>query len=226
MSLLRALESNSELYSTIYEDVTLKFRLLKIKEYNYFNKILTGGHIPPFLIFEEIFNLCSFDPVEFFPKELPMGYFISTGHLIYYLSGGKETKNFLLEIAQTRTEHPPDSIFEHMKSIIFTAFPSLCLKDIDEMTEKEFVRNFVTAENKLIKTMQGYTPLDLKKIYEEIYESKTEEVEKKSEVVHNIKNMEQELGYWEVQEAEAKFIEEEKARLTREHLAKLDQRKG
>lgn len=224
MTFKRALESNSELYSISYEKTVFRFRLLKIREYNYFNKVLTGGNLPPFFIFEEIFNTCSLDPVEYYPKEMPVGYIISTGRLIYFLSGGKEAKDFLLEIAQVRNEHLPDSIFEHMKSIIFTAFNSLVLKDIEEMTEKEFIRNFVAAENKLIKTMQGYQPLDLKKIYDELYETKKPEVEKENKVVHNVNAMEQEIGYWEVKEAEQKFIEEEKQRLQKEHLAALDKR--
>jgi len=127
-------------------------------------------------------------------------------------------------VAERRNEHLPDSIFEHMKSIIFTAFNSLVLKDIEEMTEKEFIRNFVAAENKLIKTMQGYQPLDLKKIYDELYETKKPDVEKENKVVHNVNAMEQEIGYWEVKEAEQKFIEEEKQRLQKEHLAALDKR--
>ena len=91
------------------------------------------------------------------------------------------------------------------------------------MSEREFIDTFVMAENKLSKTLQGFERIDLKAIYDELYEPK-EKAEPK-EVVHNVEKMEEEIGYWEVQEAENRFIQEEKERLTREHLRKLDARK-
>ena len=43
-----------------------------------------------------------------------------------------------------------------MKVIILTAFNSYTPKDILFMTEKEFIYNFVCAENKLSKTVTLY----------------------------------------------------------------------
>lgn len=227
MSFLRALEYDSELYSTTYDEITFQYRLLSIREYNYFNKVIKGGAMPPIFIYEEIFKLCSINAVEYYPKDVAYGYVITTGNLIYELSGGKELKDFLLDVANERKAAPADSILEHMKSIIYTAFSSLSPKDIDNLTEKQFIKYFVQAENKLVKTINGFQRIDLKSIYEEVYEKKNDKpAEQKSEVVHNVNRMEQELGYWEVKEAEERFIAEEKARLTREHLAKLDQRQG
>jgi hypothetical protein len=227
MSFLRALEYDSELYSTTYDEITFQYRLLSIREYNYFNKVIKGGAMPPIFIYEEIFKLCSINAVEYYPKDVAYGYVITTGNLIYELSGGKELKDFLLDVANERKAAPADSILEHMKSIIYTAFSSLSPKDIDNLTEKQFIKYFVQAENKLVKTINGFQRIDLKSIYEEVYEKKNDkQAEQKSEVVHNVNRMEQELGYWEVKEAEERFIAEEKARLTREHLAKLDQRQG
>lgn len=225
MSFKRALDYNYELYSTTYDEISFTYRLLSIKEFNYFSKILAGGVMPPFFIYEEIFNHCYVESAERLHKNTPVGLLVTTGHLIYQLSGGKEPQDFLIEIAEERKAAPPDSIYEHMKSVIFTAFSTLTPKDIESLTEKQFIKYFVSAENKLRKTLQGYQVMDLKKIYEEIYEKDKEDTkEVKSEVVHNVQQMEQEAGYWEVQEAERKFIEEEKARLRKEHLEALDRR--
>jgi hypothetical protein len=235
MKLTRALELNSELYRIVFDDyLSFDFKLLKIKEFNFFNKLIKAGKIPPFFIYEEVFNICFLGEVELLNKNIPAGYIISTGGLIFELSGAKSGEEFLLEIAKERQEKSPDSLYEHMKSTIFYAFSSMVPKDIEEMTEKQFISNFVSAENKLSKSVPGYQRMDLKKIYEELY-GKIEETavveEKKKEkpqqeVAFNPMYEEQQLGYWEVQEAQQRFIEEERARLSKEAMArKLDARK-
>jgi hypothetical protein len=211
MNIKKVLEFKQELYSIQFEsNLSFEFRLLKIKEFNLFAKLLKGGGMPPFFIYEEIFNLCFVGAIEYLSKNIPIGYIITTGELIYQMSGGESGVDFLLQIANERQAAPQNSIYEHMKCTIFWAFNSLCLKDIEEMTEKEFIRNFVCAENLLSKTKPEYSPLDLKAIYDELFGEKPKEVEsKKPEVVHDINRMEQELGYWDVKEAEERFIEEE-----------------
>lgn len=214
MNIKKVLEHNQELYNIQFDNyVSFEFRLLTIKEFNLFNKFLSGGNIPPFLIYEEIFNLCYIGAIEYLPNTMPVGYIISTGQLIHQMSGGESGIEFLMNIAEERQRHPPNSIYEHMKSVIFWAFSSISLKDIDQMTEKEFIRNFVAAENLLIKTKPEYTQLDLKAIYDELFGEKQEEQEKKPEVVHDVNRMEQELGYWNVKDAEERFIKEEIERI-------------
>lgn len=211
MNIKKVLEHNQELYSTQFdESLSLEFRLLKIREFNLFSKLLKGGSAPPFFIYEEIFNLCFIGTLEFLPKSTPIGYIISVGELIYQMSGGESGVDFLVNIAEARQAAPLNSIYEHMKATIFWAFSSLCLKDIEQMTEKEFIKNFVSAENLLSKTKPEYKPLDLKAIYDELFGEKvSEEKEQKPEVVHDIGRMEQELGHWNVKEAEDRFIKEE-----------------
>lgn len=234
MKLRRALELNSELYRIVFDDyLSFDFKLLKIKEFNFFNKLIKAGKIPPFFIYEEVFDTCYLGEVELLNNNIPAGYIISTGALIFELSGAKSGEEFLLEIAKERQEKSPDSLYEHMKSTIFYAFSSIVPKDIEEMTEKQFISNFVSAENKLMKSVPGYQRIDLKKIYEELYgkieEVGVEEIKREApeqEVAFNPMYEEQQLGYWEVQEAQQKFIEEERARLSKEAMArKLDARK-
>jgi len=214
MNIKKVLEHNQELYSIRFDDyVSFEFRLLKIKEFNLFNKVLMGGNIPPFLIYEEIFNLCYIGTVKYLPKNMPVGYIISTGQLIHQMSGGESGVEFLLAIAEERQKAPLNSIYEHMKTVIFWAFSNINLKDIDQMTEKEFIRNFVAAENLLIKTKPEYTQLDLKAIYDELFGEKPQEKTQAPEVVHDVSKMEQELGYWNVRDAEERFMQEEIERI-------------
>jgi hypothetical protein len=228
MDLKRVLESSHELYNIAFdENLSFQFRLLSIKEYNLINKMLTGGTIPPFFIYEEIFNICFLGRVEFISNSIPFGYIVSTGELIYTLSGKKKIDDFLLEIAEERKEHPTDSIFEHMKCVIFAAFPSINLKILENMTEKEFIRNFVAAENTLSKTKPEFVRMDLASIYNEIKGIKPEpKVQVKSERVFDAGSVEKELGYWETKEAEERFLKEEiqRVRLSKEDLKKLDKR--
>lgn len=209
MNIKKVLEYDQELYSIQFENnLSFEFRLLKIKEFNLFAKLLKGGTLPPFFVYEEIFNLCFVGAIEFLPKNLPIGYIISTGELIHNMSGGESGVEFLMNIAEERQAAPLNSMYEHMKSTIFWAFSSLCLKDIEVMTEKEFIRNFVSAENLLSKTKAEFKPLDLKAIYDELFGEKEPE-NKPAQVVHDVGRMEQELGHWNVKEAEDRFIEEE-----------------
>lgn len=215
MNIKEVLERNQELYSISFEqNVSFEFRLLKIREFNLFSKLLMGGSIPPFFIYEEIFNVCYIGNVGFLNNKVPVGYIVSTGNLIYEMSGGDDGQNFLLKIAQAREEALPNSLYEHMKTVVFMAFKSISLRDIDEMTEREFIRNFVSAENLLSKTIDGYKMIDLKAIYDEMYNSdKKPEETKAPVVVENNQNLEQELGYWEVKEAEERFLKEEYAKV-------------
>lgn len=227
MHLHQIVSSEKELFIINFDNVSFTFRLLTLGEFERFNKLLNNGVIAPVFLYEEIFNLCTENRYLGNNLKNPVGPVISTGNLIYNLSGNKEGKEFLLDIAETRKNINPDSLFEHMRTTILSAFTSYTPRNIKSMTEKEFIETFVMAENKLSKTIQGFQRIDLKAIYDEIYnpESKTKEEKKKKEVIHNVEKMEQEIGYWEVQEAENKFIEEEKERLAREHLRKLDARK-
>ena len=228
MEIKDIIKSKEELFIINFDYNNYVFRLLTLGEFNRFNKLLSNKVIAPFFIYEEIFNLCTEYRYEYISKNVVAGHAISAGNLIYYLSGDKEGKDFLFQIAQQRQELKADSIYEHMKIIILTAFSSYTPRCILEMTEKEFIYNFVSAENKLAKTKEGFQRLDLKAIYDELYnpKPKQKETSKENEVVHNVEKMEQEIGYWEIQEAEQRFLQEERQRLKAEYLKKLDERKG
>lgn len=226
MLLQEVVSSKNELFIINFNNLSFTFRLLTLGEFERFNKLLNGEIIATAFLYEEIFNLCTENKYIDLNLKVPVGPIISTGNLIYTMSGNKEGKEFLLEVAETRKNINSESLFEHMRITILTAFTSYTPRDIKSMTEKEFIETFVMAENKLSKTLQGFQRIDLKAIYDELYNpSKEKEKPKEKEVIHNVEKMEEEIGYWEVQEAEQRFIQEEKERLTREHLRKLDARK-
>ena len=117
-----------------------------------------------------------------------------------------------------------------MKAIIFTAFVSYKPEDIDRMTEKQFIKTFVSAENTLTKSRPGFERVNLKEIYEELTGKKEKTEEPKVEYAHDIHSLESQLGHWDVHEAEQRFLEEEldkakQAALTKAQLAKLDNRR-
>lgn len=229
MNIKRVLEFDCELYNISFSEyINYQFRLLKLKEFNLFNKLLNGGNIPSFLIYEEVFNICYLGNVEYIDSLTPMGYILSTGELIYNLSGGNSGEEFLFQIAQERKENPIDSIYEHMRCTVLSAFSKLCIKDIDNMTEKEFIKYFVSAENIFSKTKPGFERMDLMKIHEELFGKKEDVAPEKQErdFSNLIQSAETEIGYWEKTEAEQKFLQEElsKQGLSTEQLQALDRR--
>jgi hypothetical protein len=219
MNIKKVLEYNTELYSTKYSDtLSFEFRLLKIKEFNLFNKLLVGG-IHEYLLYEEIFELCYIGKYKYLPNDLAVGYIITTGNLIYNLSGANSSDNFLFKIAEQRKEQNPNSLLEHMKAVIYLAFSSISPIEIENMTENELIKLFVSAENLLSKKNENFIRIDLKKIYEELNGI----VDKPKKEYHSDNEMlEKELGYWNLQEAEEKFIQEQK--LSKEVLQALDRR--
>jgi len=221
MNIKKVLEYNTELYSIAYSNtLSFEFRLLKIKEFNLFNKLLVGG-IHEYLIYEEIFEICYIGNYKYLPSSLPIGYIITTGNLIYNLSGADSSDNFLFKIAEQRKEQNPNSLLEHMKGVIHIAFSSISPKDIDEMTENQLIKTFVSAENVLAKQNENFVRIGLKKIYDELNGI----VDKpKKEYVSDNAMLEKELGYWNLQEAEDKFVKEEKEKLSKEVLRSLDRR--
>ena len=223
MDLKRVLSQNKELYNIQLDDgIEFQFRLLSIREYRLFNKMMIGGFMLPFFIYEDIFELCFFGEVNFLPKNIPMGNILSTGELIYHLSGAQTSDQILFDIAEERKKNPGDSIFDHMRAVIITAIPRYTLFDIDNLSEKEFIKCFVIAENILSKVNPAFVRLDLKEIYDKLHGIEEEPQVQKE----NIEQLENSLGHWKLEEARQLYEEEKKkVKLTQEELKALDKAK-
>lgn len=184
--------------------------------------------MPPFFVYEEIFELCYFGAVEYLPESMLAGYALSIGELIYELSGVKEPDAVLFKIAEERKRNPPDTIYEHMRAVIMSAFSKYVPDDIENMSETKFIKTFCVAENVLSKVNPQFLRLDLLKIYNELHGIVEEKEEK---AVHNndFKKEEESLGYWKIQEAEELFLKEnskiKEDKLSKEELDFLDKMK-
>lgn len=217
MDIVEVLQEKKELYNIEFEDIEFQFRLLSMREYRLFNKLMLSGMYDRFSLFEDVFRLCYFGDYLRIPKTFPMGPIITTGELIYYMSGSQDAVQLLFDIAEERKKAPGDSIFEHMRAVIITAIPRYTLFDIDNLNEKEFIKCFVIAENILSKTNPNFNRLDLK----EIYEKMTGVPEEKPIVQkENVEKLEQALGHWKIEEAQALY-EQEKIYMSEEELEEL-----
>lgn len=217
MDIVEVLQEKRELYNIEFEDIEFQFRLLSMREYRLFNKLMLSGMYDRFSLFEDVFRLCYFGDYLRIPKTFPMGPIITTGELIYYMSGSQDALQLLFDIAEERKKAPGDSIFEHMRAVIITAIPRYTLFDIDNLNEKEFIKCFVIAENILSKTNPNFNRLDLK----EIYEKMTGVPEEKPIVQkENVEKLEQALGHWKIEEAQALY-EQEKIYMSEEELEEL-----
>lgn len=223
MELARVLNSGKELYNIQFDTgVEFQFRLLSMREYRLFNKFMLGGLKPPIFIYEEIFDLCFLENSRYLPDTIPFGYISSTGELIYYLSGSQDATQLLIDIAQVRKDNPGDSIFEHMRAVIITAIPRYTLFDIDNLSEKEFIKCFVIAENILSKMNPNFVRLDLKEIYDKLHGI---EPEKPIVQKENMEKLEQALGHWKMEEARQLASQEKIVELSEAELEALDKAK-
>ena len=230
MDLVRVLKQGKELYNIEFEtNIEYQFRLLSMREFRLFDKFLKGGVKPPLFIYEEIFELCFFGDISYLPRITPMGHILSTGELIYLLSGAQDSNQILFDIAAQRKENPGDSLFEHMRAVIISAIPRYTLFDIDELNEKEFIKCFVIAENILSKTNPNFQRLNLKEIYDNL--NGIEEEKKPIVQKENVEQLEQALGHWKLEEARQLFEQQQrqqevgKVTLSEEELAALDRAK-
>ena len=224
MDIARVLNSGKELYNIEFEaGVEFQFRLLSMREYRLFNKFMLGGLKPPIFIYEEIFNLCFLEDSRYLPNTTPFGYIASTGELIYHMSGSQDATQLLVDIATVRKENPGDSIFEHMRAVIISAIPRYTLFDIDNLTEKEFIKCFVIAENILSKMNPNFNRLDLKEIYDKLHGIEPEKPQVQKE---NLQQLESALGHWKMEEARQLYEEEQnKIYLNEADLEALDRAK-
>ena len=103
MEIKRVLESKIDIYNISFDEyLSFQFRLLTLREFDLLSKMLNGGALPPFFIYEEVFNICYLGEVKYLSNDIPIGFIISTGEMIYGLSGNTSAEDFLLSVAKMR----------------------------------------------------------------------------------------------------------------------------
>jgi hypothetical protein len=160
------INSNGSLYQTWFpnEDVKFSYRLLSIGEYKTFRGLRVSGIFNEFELYEKVFERCYLGNPYCIPDTLSAGITISVGRLIMYLSGDCDQATLKHDIAAVRQHHPPDTVFEYMRAVILTAFPSYKIEEMEAWPRPKFIKNFGIAENVLCKQNATYERLDLKQI--------------------------------------------------------------
>ena len=224
MNIQQLLKYDGDLFLIRYNKLlSFTFRLLTIREFALLNSLMKNG-THPYFVFEEAFNLATIEDYKYLSNNIPAGYIISTGNLILTMSGANEGKDFLFTIAKVREEKPYDSLLEHIKTTIYYAFNNLDPLRINNLTEKQLINLFVEAENFLRKTKENFQPLDLQKIYNEMYNEKPAKESKRIHVSEN-EFLERQLDPYELQQAENQMYTEQKNKLSKEMLRELDNRR-
>ena len=144
-------------------DVTFNYRLLSLKEYQVFRGLRETGVATEYQIAEQVFERCFFGEAALISVDLPAGITISIGQLILYLSGDCDDISLKEDIQRIRQMHPPNTVFEHMRAVICTAF-SYKIEDIDSWSRPKFLKRFTIAENVLAKQNPEFVRLNLKDI--------------------------------------------------------------
>lgn len=226
MDIDKIIESDGNIYRTTFPDVSisLSYRLLSLKEYKVFKSLRDGGLVPPFILSEMVFARCYIGNHELISKEVYAGMTISIGDLIMYLSGDCDAETLLSDISMARQMHPPDTVFEYMRSAVITAFPTYTVDDLDKMTRTQFLKYFAIAENVLSKQNSEYERLNLKDI------KTAAEISNKNQS-HGIdfdkenRAIRANMGHWNNEEAESRYRQtKEKKTLSKEQAKSLSNR--
>ncbi len=153
------------LYKTVVPNAPpFVWRLLSMKEYNAFRKLLFSEAFHPYVLYGAVFERCYAGNVAFIDGNLPAGLFISIGEMIMWISGGSAGQTQKEDITMARNAYPADSVHEVMKRVILLAFPSYTLETIEEWTRPELLYKFTVAESVLVNRGIGYEPIDVRKI--------------------------------------------------------------
>ena len=210
------LETDGNLYRTLVPDIglNLSYRLLSLKEYRVFRGLRDGNVADSYSISEMVFERCFIGEASLISTEIPAGITISIGNLIMYLSGDCEDETLKDDIRRVRQLHPRDTVFEHMRAVICTAF-SYKVEEIDSWSRPEFFRKFAISENILSKQNPDFTALQLSDIKSQ------EDLNKQANPNGNIdfrkenRELSQHVGRLDNEEVSLKLDQEQLQRLSR-----------
>lgn len=151
-------------YTTKFIDGTVVyFHLLSQKEYDAFTSLRKELNLADDLFFEYVFNFCV--PLEWKNIEgnVRAGIPRSIGEFIYSYSMSYE--NIEEELDVVRARYNQNDLYEQMKIVIITAFPSYTFEDLELRDRPSLIKLFVRAEAIMqIKTDGKYKPVNLKKM--------------------------------------------------------------
>jgi len=153
------IESGGLYMTTLPGGASFTWRLLTLKEYKVFRGLRESGALHPYSVHMKVFDRCYTGISDLVDPMLPAGLFISIGQLIMWWSGDCAGETQKDDILAARAAYPADSVHEHMKRVIFLAFPSYTLEDVELWTRPELLRKFTISESVLVNRGIGYEPL-------------------------------------------------------------------
>jgi len=162
------LEADGNIYRTWIPgyDLTFGYRLLSLREYKVFRGLRDSGLGSDYSVAEQVFERCFLGEAALISVDIPAGITISIGQLIMYLSGDCDEITLKDDIRKVRQLHPPNTVYEHMRAVICTAF-SYKIEEIESWPRPEFLRRFIISENILSKQNPEFVRLNLSDIKSE-----------------------------------------------------------
>ena len=213
------LATNGNIYQTIVpkESVSLRYRLLSLKEYNVYRSLRSGGILNLEETAMSVFERCFLGEVSFLSDNLPAGILISIGNLILWLSGDCDQHTLMEDLERHKVMNPNTTVYSYIQAAIATAFPVYSMEEMESWDREELLKKFTIAENILEKQREGYQRLKLEKVGS-----------KKPKTAHGIdfekenRALRKHQNPMDIEETQSKIQEE---KLSREQLQKLNRRR-
>ncbi len=199
---------HGSIFKTTYPGgYTFGWRLLTMKEYRIFRGLRELGVLPEFSLYRKVFDRIYIGDCRTINRHIPLGMLVAIGQLCMTLSGDDAGKTIKQDIEAARQLAQPGSIDSYMKNVIFMAFASYTIEDVEGWNRRTFLNNFARAEALLIPKMD-HTPIDLdKELVTDVPEQATEtpKVNQTFDFENDHKQMEKSMGweYYEQQRLEA-----------------------
>lgn len=218
MNIDHILEADGNVYRTHIPShgVTFNFRLLSLKEYKVYRSFRDGGVLPEWSVADEVFERCFLGEASLISSDLPAGLTVSIGNLILYLSGDCDEVTLREDIARYRMLHPANTVFEHMRAVICSAF-SYKIEDIDSWSRPEFLKKFTIAENVLAKQNPEFVRLNLSdiKTAEEAEQAQAQPQGHKIDFARENRDLTRAVGRLDQEEAQVNLTKEQLRTLSR-----------
>jgi hypothetical protein len=157
------IESKGLYQTTMPTGARFTWRLLLLKEYRVFRRLLDANIMHPFVVYTKVFERCYLGNANLISSQTPAGMIISIGELILWLSGDCSSYTIKQDIEQARNNYPAGSVEEYLKRIVLIAFPGYVPDDLEGMTRVELLEKFTIAEAVLVNK-GGYEQFKLSSI--------------------------------------------------------------
>lgn len=207
----------SNLFRTVFPNgSSFIWRCLSIQEYELFAKLRAGAALHPIELAMQVLKRALVGEPVFLYSSIPVGYIVGLSDLIMYESGDCHLDRIREDITTARATLVTNSTVDHMKKVIYTAWPQYLPSDLESLTRTQLIELFVRAEDLLAFRLPDFAPLDVNKI---VLPSSEQLIE------HRIQTVDFEEENANIRRAQGFNYDEdkirEKRRLSKEELAQI-----